>query len=625
MYYGGGEGNLTTDSWDLSSYPSNTYLRIDHRYNWVVYNDSPSYDGGNVKVSTDNGENWSILKPVGGYPGTIYDYEDYGNPLYGQEAFVNFSGGQNHPEGVWVTDYFDLSIYTGLDNVKFKFHFGIYNYYWPGDYYHWHINDVSLVSGPLVPGFEFAGSGISSEYEIEEYEWYSSIDGFLSNQSHFSSFDLSDGKNHTIFFRIKDSYGFWSEYATTEIEVPDVTPPVVTIASGPDNIAVDTTATFRFTSNEHGSTFECALDGVEWVDCSSPKSYSNLTLSDHSFSVRAIDQSNNTSDTAYWNWTTRSQYVVYIEDNVYNSSYIEIVLGYAVTWVNNDDTLHTVTADDDLFDSGSLGPGDEWSYYFNDMGTYDYHCEYHDSMNGTVFVGDQPNESPIVWNITIDPNPAYEDERVYFDSDWEDSDGYVTVFEWTSDVDGLLSTNDSFDSDDLSIGNHTISFRVQDDDGEWSNWDTATLVIHPNTLPVADAGPDLKATPGSQATFFGSAVDTDGHIVLYEWDFDGDGVFDFSSSDNFSSHVYDEEGSYLVILRVTDNDGLTDTDTVEITISEEKVQIDDEGNVTVTDDKEDDEGNVTVTDAGEDEEGIPALSLITSIATIGIITLRRRS
>ena len=53
--------------------------------------------------------------------------------------------------------------------------------------------------------------------------------------------------------------------------------------------------------------------------------------------------------------------------------------------------------------------------------------------------------------------------------------------------------------------------------------------------------------------------------------------------------------------------GFTDTDTVEVTISEKIIQIDDEG-------------NVTVTDAGEDEEGIPAPSLAAAVA---VIALRR--
>ena len=38
----------------------------------------------------------------------------------------------------------------------------------------------------------------------------------------------------------------------------------------------------------------------------------------------------------------------------------------------------------------------------------------------------------------------------------------------------------------------------------------------------------------------------------------------------------------------------------------------------------DDDGNVTVTDAEEDEEGIPTLSVITTMAAVAIIALRRR-
>jgi hypothetical protein len=38
----------------------------------------------------------------------------------------------------------------------------------------------------------------------------------------------------------------------------------------------------------------------------------------------------------------------------------------------------------------------------------------------------------------------------------------------------------------------------------------------------------------------------------------------------------------------------------------------------------DDEGNVTVTDAGEGEEGIPAPSLAASVAAVAVIALRRR-
>ena len=40
--------------------------------------------------------------------------------------------------------------------------------------------------------------------------------------------------------------------------------------------------------------------------------------------------------------------------------------------------------------------------------------------------------------------------------------------------------------------------------------------------------------------------------------------------------------------------------------------------------EKDGEGNVTVTDAEEDEEGIPTLSVITTMAAVAVMALRRR-
>ena len=55
--------------------------------------------------------------------------------------------------------------------------------------------------------------------------------------------------------------------------------------------------------------------------------------------------------------------------------------------------------------------------------------------------------------------------------------------------------------------------------------------------------------------------DNDGTIVSYIWNF-GDG--DTSTSQN-PTHAYDQEGPYSVTLTVTDDDGLTDTATLNIT------------------------------------------------------------
>jgi len=63
--------------------------------------------------------------------------------------------------------------------------------------------------------------------------------------------------------------------------------------------------------------------------------------------------------------------------------------------------------------------------------------------------------------------------------------------------------------------------------------------------------------------------DTTKTIILYEWDFNGDGVFDWSTSDLNQTYQYRyiSPGSYTATLRVTDNKGLKDTDQVVINVS----------------------------------------------------------
>jgi PKD repeat protein len=57
-----------------------------------------------------------------------------------------------------------------------------------------------------------------------------------------------------------------------------------------------------------------------------------------------------------------------------------------------------------------------------------------------------------------------------------------------------------------------------------------------------------------------SSYDPDGHIVSYDWSF-GDG----SAGDGANTcHTYTYRGDFLVTLKVTDNDGLSDTATAQI-------------------------------------------------------------
>ncbi len=79
-------------------------------------------------------------------------------------------------------------------------------------------------------------------------------------------------------------------------------------------------------------------------------------------------------------------------DDFFEPSGPRVPLGAAVTFVNEGDNPHTVTADDGSFDSGNLGPGDRFTVTFDEPGRRPFFCEYHGSpggfgMAGTVLVG----------------------------------------------------------------------------------------------------------------------------------------------------------------------------------------------------------------------------------------------
>lgn len=77
---------------------------------------------------------------------------------------------------------------------------------------------------------------------------------------------------------------------------------------------------------------------------------------------------------------------VSIKDMAFSPDNITIAKGSTVTWTNNDNTIHTVTANDGSFASDSLANGKTYSHTFNTPGVYKYRCVIHPNMIGTITV-----------------------------------------------------------------------------------------------------------------------------------------------------------------------------------------------------------------------------------------------
>lgn len=69
----------------------------------------------------------------------------------------------------------------------------------------------------------------------------------------------------------------------------------------------------------------------------------------------------------------------------YSPNPLTVSAGTTVTWTNNDSTTHTATSDSGVFNS-TLAPRAQFSFMFQNKGTFTYHCSLHPNMVASVVV-----------------------------------------------------------------------------------------------------------------------------------------------------------------------------------------------------------------------------------------------
>jgi parallel beta-helix repeat protein len=123
--------------------------------------------------------------------------------------------------------------------------------------------------------------------------------------------DLAEG-SHTFEVRATDRAGNTDPTPAAHTWTVDTTAPETTIDSGPDDPTNSTAPRFTFTGSDNATAppelaFECRLDSqaeADFVECSSPQSYTNLTEGSHTFEARATDRAGNVESTpATYTWT----------------------------------------------------------------------------------------------------------------------------------------------------------------------------------------------------------------------------------------------------------------------------------------------------------------------------------
>ena len=77
-------------------------------------------------------------------------------------------------------------------------------------------------------------------------------------------------------------------------------------------------------------------------------------------------------------------HTVKIEGMKFTPAKLSIAAGDSVTWVNTDIVAHTATSGG--FDSGTIPPDRKWTRTFAKGGAFDYVCDFHPTMKGTLSV-----------------------------------------------------------------------------------------------------------------------------------------------------------------------------------------------------------------------------------------------
>jgi len=159
-----------------------------------------------------------------------------------------------------------------------------------------------------------------------------------------------------------------------------------------------------------------------------------------------------------------------------------------------------------------------------------------------------------------------------------DSDGSIESYHWSQTSGNPVvffnsNSNTAVFTSPIVTTITYLSFELTvTDNGGLSTTDSVVVTVTPiNAAPIADAGLDQSVNEQSTVTLYGSGTDSDGSIESYSWSQTAGISVSFSEHTsntlNFTAPMV-ETNSYLSFeLTVTDNEGMTSTDSVVVIIN----------------------------------------------------------
>ncbi|MBF0099538.1 MAG: PKD domain-containing protein [Desulfobacterales bacterium] len=422
----------------------------------------------------------------------------------------------------------------------------------------------------------FQGSGTDSDGSIVSYSWTFGDGGTALGSTTTHTFTQIG--TYTVKLTVTDNKSATATYSISiQIQEPPNTPPSATISSPTNNASFTLNQSISFQGS--GTDSDGLIVSYSWTfgdggiasgnttthSYTQPGNYTViLTLTDNkgataTSSIRIqIQQPNNILPSAT------------ISNPINNASFVlNESISFQGSGIDSDGSIASYSW---TFGDGGTASGSTATHAYTQVGTYTVILSITDDKGAiatysiTIQLQEPPNTPPSAAITTPNNNASFvENQSISFQGSGTDSDGSIVSYHWNFGDSTNASENTTTHTYTQS-GTYTVTLTVTDNKGATA---TASIIIQlqepPNNAPSATI-----TTPSNTASFVvnesisfqGSGTDTDGTIVLYNWDF-GDAT---SNSGNTTTHTYAQSGTFTVTLTVTDDKGATATNSIHIQI-----------------------------------------------------------
>jgi PKD repeat protein len=437
------------------------------------------------------------------------------------------------------------------------------------------------------------GDGLSG---LDLISFSAAIDGIDSTKSFIvnpggASYQASLAPGtHSVVANIRDIAGNSSQ-AVSQFTVTsgDTTPPVLVTNPADGAVVGSTSPVITISYSDAGSgvdttTFAVTIDGINYlpqftVGPSSATSQPTLSGGQHVIAATIKDKVGNTGQIT-------SQFTIAsflsLPDATPRSGAIPLTVRFITNAIYTGGAITKWQWDfqgDGVFDTNEIGPLDH-TFTFTTAGVYNAVLKVTNDKGQTASATVQITATHPLPTATASVNPSNGGLplTVTLTGTGTSSGGTIVKYEWdrlgNGTFDYASTTTGTTTFNYTQAGTYNAVFRVTDSFGQ-----TATAVATATAIRVGPPGaPTAKITsPANPVTanaplnqsFNGTGTASTGRtITKYEWDFNGDGTFDYTSATTPStSFTYTSPGTYTTVFRVTDSNGDTGFDTKDITVN----------------------------------------------------------